>query len=330
METTERIVEAYVRYVRGWATIPNLRCSGQKEIDLFAIDPVTDERWHIETSVSISSGFSALTNDPFEPGEHKSRVKAATARRKLGFFLQEKFLPKAVEERLACFGCGTGKVRRAIVTWEWKEGVQEAAAAEGIELWGLPILMQEIADKAKAGRAYLSDDILRTIDLYARGLTARKKSSLKEQKREADSVKPISEYTDTKQLQTLMANAKRQGRDDVYHEAFRRRCELEGVNYDDPLEKEFYATLAAYEQLLAEKNGRTTLASYTRRKLRAKGVVGCLQDWAMDTKETDGFKTLVARGMVELTGEYLVTKYPQRFTPDAVRRAAARLSSIDG
>ncbi len=143
-------------------------------------------------------------------------------------------------------------------------------------------------------------------------------------------MKPISEYTDTKQLQTLMANAKRQGRDDVYHEAFRRRCELEGVNYDDPLEKEFYATLAAYEQLLAEKNGRTTLASYTRRKLRAKGVVGCLQDWAMDTKETDGFKTLVARGMVELTGEYLVTKYPQRFTPDAVRRAAARLSSIDG
>lgn len=53
METTERIVEAYVRYVKGWATIPNLRCEGQKEIDLFAIDPVTDERWHIETSVSI-------------------------------------------------------------------------------------------------------------------------------------------------------------------------------------------------------------------------------------------------------------------------------------
>ena len=69
METTERIVEAYVRYVKGWATIPNLRCEGQKEIDLFAIDPVTDERWHIETSVSISSGFSALSNEPFEPGE---------------------------------------------------------------------------------------------------------------------------------------------------------------------------------------------------------------------------------------------------------------------
>jgi hypothetical protein len=132
METTERIVEAYVRYVKGWATIPNLRCEGQKEIDLFAIDPVSDERWHVETSVSISSGFSALTNDPFEPGEHKERVKGATARRKLGFFLAEKFLPVSVEQRLACLGCAPGKLRRAIVTWDWKPGVEEAAATVGI------------------------------------------------------------------------------------------------------------------------------------------------------------------------------------------------------
>ena len=39
METTERIVEAYVRYVKGWVTIPNIRCPGQYEIDLLAIDP---------------------------------------------------------------------------------------------------------------------------------------------------------------------------------------------------------------------------------------------------------------------------------------------------
>ena len=44
METTERIVEAYVRYVKGWAMIPNIKCDGQKEIDLFAIDPKTDDR----------------------------------------------------------------------------------------------------------------------------------------------------------------------------------------------------------------------------------------------------------------------------------------------
>src|SRR5688572_4578759 len=108
METTEKIVEAYVRYVKGWATIPNVRCGGQKEIDLFAIDPVTDERWHIETSVSISGGFSKLTNDAYEPGEHKVRVKSAGARRKLGFFMAEKFGPAAVTAKLVDYGCQEG------------------------------------------------------------------------------------------------------------------------------------------------------------------------------------------------------------------------------
>jgi hypothetical protein len=44
METTEKIVEAYVRYIKGWATIPNIRCEGQHEIDLMAIDPVSGAR----------------------------------------------------------------------------------------------------------------------------------------------------------------------------------------------------------------------------------------------------------------------------------------------
>jgi hypothetical protein len=118
METTEKIVEAYVRYVKGWATIPDLRCASQKEIDLFAIDPVTDERWHIETSVSISSGFSALTSDAHEPGEHKVRAKQAGARRKLGFFLAEKFEPVAVTEKLCSFGCKEGAIRPTIYVLE--------------------------------------------------------------------------------------------------------------------------------------------------------------------------------------------------------------------
>lgn len=61
METTEKIVEAYVRYVKGWATIPNIRCDGGFEIDLLAIDPRTGDRYHIETSISVSPVFSRLT-----------------------------------------------------------------------------------------------------------------------------------------------------------------------------------------------------------------------------------------------------------------------------
>jgi hypothetical protein len=38
-------------------------------------------------------------------------------------------------------------------------------------------MMDEIAKKAREGRAYLADDILRTIDLYARALDRRGKEA---------------------------------------------------------------------------------------------------------------------------------------------------------
>jgi hypothetical protein len=177
METTEKIVEAYVRYVKGWATIPNLRCTAQKEIDLFAINPVTDERWHIETSVSISSGFSKLSGDPYEPGEHKHRVKAAGARRKLGFFMAEKFLPEAVNAKLAEYGCAKGGVRRAIVTWDCKDGVADAASELGVEVWLLPQLMREIVELGQGSKAYLGDDTLRPLTLFGKAMRANARPS---------------------------------------------------------------------------------------------------------------------------------------------------------
>lgn len=142
--------------------------------------------------------------------------------------------------------------------------------------------------------------------------------------------KAVSEYTDPEALRTLMANARKLSRDDVWREAFLRLCSLEGADQADPLHRDFYATLAAYEELLTEKNGRTTRASRTRQKLKNKGVIQCLEDWAMAPGGTDGFNLLISHGMVELTGEYLVTKYPDRFSEAAVRAARARMAEATG
>jgi hypothetical protein len=139
--------------------------------------------------------------------------------------------------------------------------------------------------------------------------------------------KPISEYTDPKALRNLMANAKRLNRDDIWREAFLRLCCLEGGDQTDPLHRDFYATLAAYEELLTEKNGRTTRANRTRQKLRNKGVIQCLEDWAMAPGGTDGFNLLISLGMAKLTGEFLVMKYPDRFSQEAVRAARARMAT---
>lgn len=175
METTEKIVEAYVRYVKRWATIPNLRCGPFKELDLFAIDPRTDKRYHIETSVSISGAYSKLTAKELAPDEHKDRVKQAGARRKLSFFLEHKFGPSAVRDELASLGCNPDNVERVIVTWDATADALAAARTAGIEVWLFPDMMQEIAEKAREGKTYFGDDTLRTLTLFAKAADVQKK-----------------------------------------------------------------------------------------------------------------------------------------------------------
>ena len=129
---------------------------------------------------------------------------------------------------------------------------------------------------------------------------------------------------------TVMQRAQQRNLPDVYQAVFRRMCQLVGSENDDPddqLVRDFYETLAAYEQILTEKNGRTTAASRTRQKISNKGVYQSLIEWTRGKAETNGFKLLVEAGLPEFTGEYLVVKYADRFPPDVVSLAQARLES---
>src|SRR5260370_40290920 len=114
METTEKIVESYCRYVRNWLTIPNIRCHGQYEIDLLAVDTTNHRkltRYHIECGVSISSGFSKLNAKEFSPDLLKDRVQGPGQRRTLGFFEERKFNVPEVREQLAKYGFVNGNYR---------------------------------------------------------------------------------------------------------------------------------------------------------------------------------------------------------------------------
>ena len=80
METTEKIVESYCRYVKQWFTIPNIKCEGQYEVDLLAVDTTSPNklgRYHIECGVSISGSYSKLTAKPFSTEQLRIRVQQA-------------------------------------------------------------------------------------------------------------------------------------------------------------------------------------------------------------------------------------------------------------
>ena len=79
----------------------------------------------------------------------------------------------------------------------------------------------------------------------------------------------VSKLNSVADRRTVMALA--QKRQDVYAAAFCRMCRIaraENDDRDDPLVRDFHETLAADQQILTEKNGRTTSASRTRKKIQ--------------------------------------------------------------
>ncbi len=170
METTEKIVEAYCRYIKGWATIPNIKCSGQYEIDLVAIDPRTLDHYHIETGVSISGAFSKLTAQPFSPEDYKVPVKKAVQRRTVGYFAVRKFGAPQVVDKLNEYGFKKERYSKVIVTWGWTDEAKDQAKKHGIILWDFRELLRDIGEVFSDVRTYFTDDTLRTLQLFAKAL----------------------------------------------------------------------------------------------------------------------------------------------------------------
>ena len=168
METTEKIVEAYVRYVKRWATIPNIKCEKQLEIDLLAIEPVTLDRYHIETSVSGSQGFSKLTSKKFDPALLKVRVQQPAMRRTVGYFTEHKFGAEPVVSKLKEYGFKPGAYKKIVVSWGWPPDARVEAKAAKIELWDFRDIMRETAASIRDKHSYFTDDTLRTIGLFVR------------------------------------------------------------------------------------------------------------------------------------------------------------------
>jgi hypothetical protein len=160
METTEKIVESYCRYIKQWFTIPNIRCQGQHEVDLLAVDTTSPEklaRYHIECGVSISGSYSKLTAKPFSTERLRTWGEQAGQRRTIGYFIERKFAPKQVRAELKKYGFVPGNYQRIIVTWGYTDEAGAAAEKKGIRLWDFRQLLTEIAAANRDHKTYFTD-----------------------------------------------------------------------------------------------------------------------------------------------------------------------------
>ena len=136
----------------------------------------------------------------------------------------------------------------------------------------------------------------------------------------------LSNEWDKGKLRNWMTNAKRMKRQDVYEDAFRQLCRVEGRNIDDPLEAEFAIVMRALEEALTEEHGRTTRLNRTRQKLARVGIRQTLADLAMKPQPSLGFKKLLEFNMADMSAEALVLKYAEEFDDVVVSAARKRLA----
>lgn len=75
---------------------------------------------------------------------------------------------------IAKYGFRPGNHQRIIVTWGATAEAEEQARQHDVLLWDFRLLLQEIADASKKQKTYFTDDIARTIQLFAMASSGRK------------------------------------------------------------------------------------------------------------------------------------------------------------
>ena len=167
MEASEKVVESYFRFVKGYFTIPNLRCKGQKEVDLKGMryNNGSIERIDVEVSMTTSGGFAKLNAKPYSHELKKTRSGSPSESVKIGYFIEEKFNHSDVIATLKDYGFEEDNYQKILVFWDWEADVESIADKYAIRLVRFNDILHEMQDKFGKETAYYSDDTVRLLQL---------------------------------------------------------------------------------------------------------------------------------------------------------------------
>lgn len=141
----------------------------------------------------------------------------------------------------------------------------------------------------------------------------------------------IAECDDEEKLRNWIANASREGVEEVEDAARRRLIEVRSVkeidDLNDPIVLDFWKSITALEHELSEERGKTIRLSRTRQKIARVGVEKTLNDLALQAQPSEGYHLLEARDMLDLSAEAVVLRFPERFKQNVLAAARQRLAS---
>jgi hypothetical protein len=142
----------------------NVMLEGGKEIDLLAVNPISEEKYHIEVRVATGRGFRLRLIDTQTKSGRKHR-------RGLDTLNEIKFshptVAKAVTEIF-----GSSEYKKVLVVWDVEDRsvIEKTKSVYNIEIWKISNIMSELIREVKT-RPY-RNDVLRTIQLISRRVSS--------------------------------------------------------------------------------------------------------------------------------------------------------------
>jgi hypothetical protein len=136
-------------------------------------------------------------------------------------------------------------------------------------------------------------------------------------------MKKITDYNDPAALRRVRKNAL-----DMADDALRHLSLLEAGKQPDKMHTDYYQALAAYEQLLIETVSPSARARRTREALAKRSLQECLEEWAGAKTPTRAFELLTKFGLVDMTAERIVLRYPEHFSAKTLETSRKRLAEL--
>lgn len=167
IEPEVHIIEKYFQEVLHCFTMTNIRCKGGKEIDLLAINPYTNEKFHVEARVGTSKGFAIRIKDTYTSSGRPHKIG-------LDYFAKQKFQHPIVITTVTNLLFGSN-YKKILVVWDVanKSVIEEAKNEYGIEIWLMKNLLMQLLEFHSIRPKGSRDDILRTIEFMALGLKVK-------------------------------------------------------------------------------------------------------------------------------------------------------------
>jgi hypothetical protein len=162
IELEVHIIEKYFQEILGYFTMTNIRCKGGKEIDLLAIDPVSNIKYHVESRVSTALPLCLVETTSKSGKSNKNG---------LDYFAREKFNHPYVVEKIKDY-FGTQHYIKMIVVYAVKNcktsEERKAFILKADEEYGIDVTFigKMIESLSKHGETMGSrDDVIRLIEL---------------------------------------------------------------------------------------------------------------------------------------------------------------------